>query len=92
MPAFHALLQVRDEGDIIGQCLKHMLEWVDAVYVFDTGSVDETWDIINEIAAKDSRIKPLKQDNVYYSENLLRGWLFHQARQKMRDGAWFWPL
>jgi glycosyltransferase involved in cell wall biosynthesis len=89
MPAFHALLPVRDEGDIIGQCLEHMLEWVDAVYIFDTGSVDETWDIINEMAGKDKRIKPLRQDDVYYSENLLRGWLFHQARQHMRDGDWF---
>jgi len=89
MPAFHALLPVRDEGDIIVQCLDHMLQWVDAVYVFDTGSIDQTWEIVNEMALKDSRIKPLRQDAVYYSENLLRGWLFHQARQKMRDGDWF---
>jgi glycosyltransferase involved in cell wall biosynthesis len=89
MPAFHALLPVRDEGDIIAQCLDHMLQWVDAVYVFDTGSVDNTWEIINEMALKNLRIKPLRQDAVYYSENLLRGWLFHQARQKMRDGDWF---
>jgi len=89
MPAFHSLLPVRDERDIISQCLDHMLQWVDAVYVFDTGSVDNTWEVINEMALKDSRIKPLRQDAVYYSENLLRGWLFHQARQKMRDGDWF---
>jgi glycosyltransferase involved in cell wall biosynthesis len=89
MPAFHSLLPVRDERDIISQCLDHMLQWVDAVYVFDTGSVDNTWEIINEMALKDSRIKPLRRDAVYYSENLLRGWLFHQARQKMRDGDWF---
>ena len=80
MPAFHALLPVRDEGDIIVQCLDHMLQWVDAVYVFDTGRIDQTWEIVNEMALKDSRIKPLRQDAVYYSENLLRGWLFHQAR------------
>ena len=44
-PRFHALLPVRDEADIIGQSLRHMLTWVDAIYVFDNGSVDDTWEI-----------------------------------------------
>ena len=40
---FVVLLPLRDEADIIGQCLRHLLEWAGAIYVFDTGSVDETW-------------------------------------------------
>jgi glycosyltransferase involved in cell wall biosynthesis len=86
---FHVLLPVRDEADIVVQCLNQMLTWADAVYVFDTGSVDQTWDIVRNAAAKDSRIYPLKKDPVFYSETRLRGWLFHQARAKMRDGDWF---
>ena len=89
MPSFHCLLPVRDEADIIGQCLHHMLTWSDAIYVFDTGSVDETWEIVQDIATKDKRVKPLKKDPVYFSENRLRGWLFHQARQHMKTGDWF---
>jgi glycosyltransferase involved in cell wall biosynthesis len=86
---FHALLPVRDEADIIGQCLRHMLTWADAIYVFDTGSVDDTWEIVQEFAAKDKRVKPLKKDPVFFSETRLRGWLFHQARKQMRNGDWF---
>lgn len=89
MPAFHALFPVRDEADIVGECLRHMLTWADAVYVFDTGSVDETWEIVNECALREPRVKALRKQDVYYSENLLRGWLFHQARQHMREGDWF---
>lgn len=89
MPAFVAILPVRDEADIIGQCLQHLLAWADAIYVFDTGSVDETWDVVRDFAEKEKRVIPLKKDAVYFSETLLRGWLFHQARQKMRDGDWF---
>src|SRR5437762_68452 len=48
---FHALLPVRDEGDIIRQCLEHLLVWADSVYIFDTGSVDDTWEIAREIAS-----------------------------------------
>jgi glycosyltransferase involved in cell wall biosynthesis len=86
---FICLLPVRDEADIIGQCLGHLLTWADAIYVFDTGSVDQTWEIVQDWAARDDRVVPLKKDPVYFSETRLRGWLFHQARSKMRNGDWF---
>lgn len=88
-PRFHALLPVRDEADIIGQSLKYLLKWADAIYVFDTGSVDDTWEIVQDFAAKDRRIIPLKTDAVYFSDTLVRGWLFNQARKNMRHGDWF---
>src|SRR5262249_20600969 len=86
---FHALLPVRDEADIIGQSLRHLLTWADAIYVFDTGSFDETWEIVQQVAFKDNRVVPLKKADVFFSEKRLRGWMFHQARQCMRDGDWF---
>ncbi len=89
MVRFHALLPVRDEGDIIGQCLDHVLRWADVVYVFDTGSVDETWDVVRAAALKDRRVVPLGQKPVYFSETRLRAWMFDQAREHMREGDWF---
>ncbi len=86
---FHALLPVRDESDIISQCLSHLLSWSDAVYVFDTGSVDDTWEIVQEFASRDKRIIPLNKDPVFFAETRLRGWVFNQARQHMREGDWF---
>ena len=86
---FHALLPIRDEADIISQCLEHLLKWVDYIYVFDTGSVDDSWEIILDIASKDKRVKPICKKPVYYSETKLRGYMFHVARKQMRDGDWF---
>jgi glycosyltransferase involved in cell wall biosynthesis len=86
---FTALLPVRDEADIIGQCLENLLIWADAIYVFDTGSVDDTWEIVQDYAGKDKRVVPLRKDPVYFSETRLRGWMFHQARKTMRSGDWF---
>jgi hypothetical protein len=86
---FHALLPVRDEADVLAECLEHLLAWADAVYVFDTGSLDECWDIVQDFAGSDRRIVPLKRDSVYFSETKLRGWMFNEARQRMRDGDWF---
>jgi|GEM_PF-4294901 len=44
---FHSLLPVRDEADIINQYLQSFLTWADSIYVFDTGSVYNTWEIIH---------------------------------------------
>ena len=86
---FHCLLPVRDEADVIAQCLRHALTWADAIYVFDTGSVDETWEIVQDFAARDKRVVPIRKEPVYFSETRLRGYIFHVARQCMRDGDWF---
>ena len=63
---FHALLPVRDEADIVGQCLRQLLTWADAVYVFDTGSVDDTWEIVRDLASGDDRVRLLGKDAVYF--------------------------
>jgi glycosyltransferase involved in cell wall biosynthesis len=86
---FVVLLPVRDEADIIGQCLQQALRWSDAVYIFDTGSVDNTWEIVQQFAARDKRVMPIRKEPVYFSETRLRGYMFHVARQKMREGDWF---
>lgn len=86
---FHTLLPVRDEADIIGQCLQHLLTWADSIYVFDTGSVDNSWEIVQDFASKDKRIIPIRKEPVYFSETRLRGYMFNVARQQMQDGDWF---
>ena len=86
---FVCLLPVRDEADIIAQSLRHFLLWADEIYLFDTGSLDPTWEIVQDIASREKRLKPLRKDPVYFSETRLRSWMFHQARQHLRDGDWF---
>jgi glycosyltransferase involved in cell wall biosynthesis len=86
---FHCLLPVRDEADIIGQCLEQLLTWADKILIFDTGSIDNTWEIVQEYASKNKKIIALKKDHVYFSESRLRSYLFHIARQDMTDGDWF---
>lgn len=86
---FVCLLPVRDEADIIGQCLRHLLDWADHIYIFDTGSVDQTWEIVQDLAARENRLVPLRKEPVYFSETRLRSWMFHQARRHMQVGDWF---
>ena len=89
MSEFFVVLPVRDEADIIAQCLDHLLGWADAIYAFDTGSVDNTWEIVQEFASRDKRVVPMRKEPVFFSEARLRGYMFHVARQKMHEGDWF---
>lgn len=86
---FVALLPVRDEGDVIRECLIHALGWADCIFVYDTGSIDDTYDIVEDMAKADRRIRPIGSDHVYYNENRVRGLLFDVARSELRDGDWF---
>ena len=86
---FHALLPVRDEGDIIKRSLLALLAWADSVTVFDTGSIDDTWQIVHDVATSDPRVIPLARQSIYFNDKLVRSFLFHHARERMRDGDWF---
>jgi hypothetical protein len=86
---FHALLPIRDEADVIAQCVASLLDWADKIYIFDTGSVDESWEIANDLASKHREIILLGRREVYYSEMTVRGWMFNAARENFREGDWF---
>ena len=66
MPLFCGLLPVRDEADIVGQCLQKALQWADAIYVFDTGSVDNTWEIVQDFAGNDKRVVPIRKSRFIF--------------------------
>jgi len=87
-PAFHALLAIRDEGDIIAQSLEHQLRWADHIHVFDTGSTDDTWETVTRLAARHPQIHLIGQQAVYFSDTEVRSYLFTEARKYMRAGDW----
>lgn len=49
-----------NEGELIGETLSSIPEYVDKIYAVDDGSPDETFQIIQGIAEKDSRVIPIK--------------------------------
>jgi Glycosyl transferase family 2 len=84
---FHCLMIARDEDDIIGQCLAHLLTWADAIYVIDLGSTDGTWDIVQEAARRDRRVVPFRSEPFIFHESL-RAMLFDQYRDRFKPGDW----
>lgn len=84
----HALLLVRDEGDIIAQTLSHLRSQFDTVHVLDTGSTDATWEVVVAASRSDKRVKPFARVETSGSTGL-RAHLFEAARAHMRHGDWF---
>ena len=52
----YSLLLVKNEADIIRESLLAAIKWSDKVIVIDNGSEDGTWEIVQELAAQDTRI------------------------------------
>ena len=85
---FHAILFVRDEEDIIAECLQHNSKWCDHIYVFDTGSTDHTWEIVNECAHELPQVKPVRKEPIWFND-ALRAMVFEEFRHESDDGDWW---
>jgi hypothetical protein len=84
---YHAVMLVRDESDIIVENLTAALKWADNIFIFDTGSTDGTWELINDLALTDSRVQPVERSAVVFNQ-ILRAYLFHRVRPNFSDGDW----
>lgn len=85
---FHSILFVRDEADVIEQSLTHNAKWCDHIYVYDTGSTDETWDIVMDCASRYRQIVPVQRSAVWWHDGL-RAMVFNQFRERSEDGDWW---
>jgi hypothetical protein len=88
---FHGLMLLRDEEDIIDECLTHLLTWVDSLFIYDLGSTDSTWEIVQQHAGCDRRIVPAIHQPTIYNDNL-RCVLFDKYRERFEPGDWIMKI
>lgn len=84
----HGIMLVKDEADVVGEVVEAALGWIDAIYVFDNGSTDGTWELIHELASRDARVVPFKQDPRPFSQSI-RGEVFRAFRRRADAGDWW---
>jgi glycosyltransferase involved in cell wall biosynthesis len=77
---------VKNEADIIRPFLEHTTKWADRIYVYDTGSTDNTWEIVQSMA--NDIIVPWKKDDVDFHNNI-RARVFHAFKHEAEPGDWW---
>lgn len=87
----HGMCLVKNEADIVEYSLTENAKWCDFVYVFDTGSTDETWAIVQRLAEKNPRIIPFRHEPRAF-DDALRSEIFNQQRGFATSGDWWCRL
>lgn len=82
---------VRDENDIVRDALEAALGWSDRIFLFDNGSVDGTWETVQDIVRKTSKIEIVGRDNRTFTDEL-RGEIFESCRSVASAGDWWCRL
>jgi glycosyltransferase involved in cell wall biosynthesis len=79
---------VRDEADIIVQCLDTAFTWADVIHILDNGSTDGTWELLQEYAAREPRLVLEGRWEKKFS-GPLRGEVVNQATTDAQEGDWW---
>ena len=81
----YAISFVKNEADIIALNLQAASKWADKIYVFDNGSTDSTWDIVQLMSSE--TIIPYRQSFDSFNDTLRRE-VFEYFRNELNDGDW----
>ena len=87
----HGLCLVKNEADIIEETLGKAARWCDAIHVFDTGSTDNTWELVNILSRRLKNIHPYKKELRAFRDQL-RADVFNDVRHTAIRGDWWCRL
>lgn len=79
---------VKNEEDIIEYTLTKASEWADKIFVYDNGSTDRTWEIVQEMAKENPVIHPWKSEAKPFRDGL-RGNVYTEFKHFAKNGDWW---
>jgi hypothetical protein len=83
-----AIMLVQDEDDIIEPVLIDSLNYFDNIYIYDTGSVDETLSIIEKMSSKEKKIELIFSKSIVFHESKTRRHALSIVKNKVQSGDW----
>ena len=89
MVKIHAICLVKNEGDIIAQTLHYASQFCYKIYVFDTGSIDDSWQKVRRL--NNSVVVPFRREWVSFYGGL-RAQVFNAIRPDCSTGDWIYIL
>lgn len=85
------LCMVKNEADVIAQSLSAATSWCDAIYVWDNGSTDDTWDVVVALSRTHPAVVPDRRDDAPFREALRRE-LYVDHLAEAAEGDWWCVL
>ena len=79
---------VKNEADVIVQSLSAAAEWCDAIYVWDNGSTDGTWESVVALSRTAPSIVPDRRDDAPFREALRRELFVDHRVEATYDDWW----
>ena len=89
MTRIHAICLAKNEGDVIAETLRFASNFCHKIYVFDTGSIDDTWQQVQKAA--NNVVVPFRQESVPFSDGL-RAQVFNAVRDNFTIVDWLYIL
>ena len=89
MSHIHAICLVKNEGDVIAQTLRYASKFCSNIYVFDTGSSDNSWQEVEKSAS--DVVMPFRHEAVPFYDGL-RAQVFNAVRDRIENGDWLYIL
>ncbi|WP_404790623.1 glycosyltransferase family 2 protein [Altericista sp. CCNU0014] len=89
MKRIHAICLVKNEGDIVAQTLHYASSFCHKIYVFDTGSNDDSWQQVKKSAS--DVVIPFRHEDVPFYDGL-RAQVFNAIRSDLAVGDWLYIL
>jgi len=84
----HGMLLVKNEADILEWSIADASQHLDFIYVLDNGSDDGTWELVQAIAATNSKVVPMGRELAPFSD-ALRSRIFNAFRDRAEEGDWW---
>ncbi|AII51133.1 glycosyltransferase family 2 protein [Hymenobacter sp. APR13] len=84
----YAISLVKNEVDIIEHCLRSAAVWAEKIFVYDNGSTDGTWELVQNLAKEIPSIVAWKQDSKPFYEGM-RGEVYEAFHHLGEEGDWW---
>ncbi|MDP8237055.1 MAG: glycosyltransferase family 2 protein [Candidatus Erginobacter occultus] len=88
-PKLFAVCFVKNEEDIIADCLRHAARFCDRIYVVDNASTDRTWEIVKDLDL--APVVPVGSKDFIYRE-YLRIWFMGLKERELGRNNWWYIL
>ncbi len=87
----YAICLIKNEADVIADCLRHALGFCDRIFILDNGSTDGTWEIVNDLAKRHEQIVIEAQITEVFRDGM-RSIAYNHHHHELSDQDWWLRL